>query len=191
MDYIDMNILYSKSMSFNYFLYYLYLSHSTEIVVKPSEVLSELKLNNVRKKDFEQFLIKNSSYNNFKDMKNFSLELFLKNLRKEIIENSQYKSNNYTDEQINYLINFFLSEKLNDLINYKIDILKSHLIKIDPIVLSKNSDQLDKIYNKIKNISLKYKNNCIDFYKDQIKFINIVGEKNMKKLSKLYDILEY
>ena len=47
-----------------------------------------------------------------------------------------------------------------------------------------------KLFNNLRKLANKYENKPKDFFENQIKYINFVGKKNIKKLVKLYDIIE-
>lgn len=186
-DYVDMVSLRTGSYNYDKFLYYLYLSHSTETDVKSTEVATELKISDTKKEDFEKFLLKNKSYTEFKSMSSYSLDLFLKELKDEIKESTKrYK---FSDQRIEEIMNDFLKNKLIDIIEYRVRDFRNHLRRIDPKILVRNEKDIDLVYKEISKNADKYIKNPISFFENQIKIINFVGKKNIKKISKLYDYI--
>lgn len=191
MEYIDMNTMSLGSPTFDRFLYYLYLSHITEILVKSTELGAEIKMSNINKKQFKEFLSNSRVYIDFKSMSEYNIDDFYKGLKEEIesivdflIEYDQKVGT--TDENIN----LFLSMLINMIMNTKVDTLNKHLSNINPILLAINSDKIDDIFNSLKKMANKYENNPNKFFEKQIKLINFTGKRNLKKIIKLYDIIE-
>lgn len=186
-DYVDMVSLRTGSYNYDKFLYYLYLSHSTETDVKSTEVATELKISDTKKEDFEKFLLNNKTYTEFKSMSSYSLDMFLKELKDEIKESTKrYK---FSDQRIEEIMNDFLKNKLIDIIEYRVRDFRNHLRRIDPKILVRNEKDIDLVYKEISKNADKYIKNPISFFENQIKIINFVGKKNIKKISKLYDYI--
>lgn len=186
-DYVDMVSLRTGSYNYDKFLYYLYLSHSTETDVKSTEVATELKISDTKKEDFEKFLLKNKTYTEFKSMSSYSLDMFLKELKDEIKESTKrYK---FSDQRIEEIMNDFLKNKLIDIIEYRVRDFRNHLRRIDPKILVRNEKDIELVYKEISKNADKYIKNPISFFENQIKIINFVGKKNIKKISKLYDYI--
>lgn len=186
-DYVDMVSLRTGSYNYDKFLYYLYLSHSTETDVKSTEVATELKITDTKKEDFEKFLLNNKTYTEFKSMSSYSLDVFLNDLREEIKEYT--KNHNFSDQRIEEIMNDFLKNKLIDIIEYRVRDFRNHLRRIDPKILVRNEKDIDLVYKEISKNADKYIKNPISFFENQIKIINFVGKKNIKKISKLYDYI--
>ena len=186
-DYVDMVSLRTGSYSYDKFLYYLYLSHSVETDVKATEVATELKMSDIKKEDFEKFLLNNKTYIEYKTMSNYSLDLFLDELKEDIKEST--KRYNFSDQRIEEIKNDFLESKLVDIIEHRVRDFNNHLRRIDPKILVRNEKDIDSVYKEIAKIADSYKKNPISFFENQIKFINFVGKKNIKKITKLYDYI--
>lgn len=186
-DYVDMVSLRTGSYNYDKFLYYLYLSHSTETDVKSTEVATELKITDTKKEDFEKFLLNNKTYTEFKSMSSYSLDVFLNDLREEIKEYT--KNHNFSDQRIEEIMNDFLKNKLIDIIEYRVRDFRNHLRRIDPKILVRNEKDIELVYKEISKNADKYIKNPISFFENQIKIINFVGKKNIKKISKLYDYI--
>lgn len=120
-------------------------------------------------------------------MSNYSLDMFLKELKDEIKEST--KKYNFSEQRIEEIMNDFLKNKLIDIIEHRVRDFNNHLRRIDPKILVKNEKDINSVYKEIAKIADSYKKNPISFFENQIKFINFVGKKNIKKITKLYDYI--
>lgn len=191
MDYVDMNKLGTGSPTFDHFLYYVYVSHLFEVLVKPTEVGAEIKMSDIKKSEFKDFLSSNRAYNDFKSMSEYSYKEFYNGLKSEMDYIVDFLSSVGVEmgtEEEN--INKFLKLLFNHLMNSKAEILNRHISRINPLLLVFNSNKVDKLFNDLRKLAIKYENKPKDFFENQIKYINFVGKKNIKKLVKLYDIIE-
>jgi hypothetical protein len=91
-----------------------------------------------------------------------------------------------TEEIINDLINLAYTQFTND----KIETLEKYILRDNDYLLksfgiaSVNMDYFLKQVDKYQ----KYSKNPKDFFNNEIKFLNFVGDKMIKKLGKLYSI---
>jgi hypothetical protein len=66
------------------FIFNLYYTTVIESLVRPTEVMSLLKQNKVKRKNFIDFLLNNETYNTLKKIHNFSLDELIMELSQEI-----------------------------------------------------------------------------------------------------------
>ncbi len=189
--YIDLDDFLSKVKSMNEFFYFMYYSHSVENLVRLTEVGAAIQVSGIDKSDFLDFLKSNRTYSTLDEMSKYNIEDFKSKLKedhdkiKETLEKLDIPRGTES-ENINNILRVFLIA----LIEYKISKLKDHLRSLPKLVLSFGHSELDKILDYIDKNYSKFKNNPIEFFENQIKNINLVGNKYKKKLSKLYDTIE-
>ena len=190
---LGINILDNK---FRRFLYY---TDVAENLVRTTEVASNMKLKNITKDQFREFLEKNNTFKTLVEIKNFTYENFIKGLYNSIDRIDEFldfidiKSDGMTDEQkVNMVLRFYYIR----LANMKYDTFKQYitapmdgLFELFGAFGSKpnpNNLKIDNLQNKFYNYISKYKDNPNQFYIDEIKKFHYVSDQMIKKLSKLY-----
>ena len=190
-DYIQMDEFNMGIHPLNKFFYYLYYSHSVENLVRTTEVGTYVKIGDVKKKEFFEFLKSNDVYKILNDMSKYNIELLYKEL---------YDS---MDQIVNFLnvleiklgtdeenIETVIKIALDHIFNKKIEALKNHLSEVDDMLIYFNKNSVDDFFNHFHKIYLKYENKPNKFFEDQIKMINFIGNKYKRKVIKLYDIID-
>ncbi len=172
------------------FFHYLYLATNAEIVVKPTEIASRMEHNQINKKEFLSFLLKDKTYNEFKYMSEITFEKFYQEILEDedriihLFERSNIEVPESTTELINNLFNYLYVEFINN----KLDILKDVLTEnISEHILGLQGPKHEYFVRTMKKFT-KYKNNPEDFFNNEIKYLNFIGNKMLKRLSKLYSI---
>ena len=174
--------------AFKKFYTMLYLATTIEKLVKPTEVASRMGIGDINKKDFLFFLLNDNTYKDFNDLKNYSMGELISDLLKD--ENNLRKINGLTNLNNVDFINKILKLGYMSLTTERIKSLGEFILKDNDRLLNMmgvdtpNMEYFLKQVNKYK----KYTNNPQDFFTKEIKFLNIVGDKMIKKLGKLYSI---
>jgi hypothetical protein len=174
--------------SFRKFYMMLYLATTIEQLVKPTEVASRMNLGNINQKDFLEFLLNDRTYNDFNDLRNYSMNELISDLlkqEKKLRSIEQFK-NLPQDEFINQL----LKVGYINLTQEKINSVKEFVVRDNDRLLRKMGLDTPNMEYFLKQVNkyTKYANNPKDFFIKEIKFLNIIGDKMIKKLGKLYSI---
>jgi hypothetical protein len=181
------------------FIFLLYFTNAFENVVRPSEVATMMHTKRVTKKTFLKFLTSTKIYSYLKLAKEFKFNDLVSKLHDNIhsIEDLISQVFDRDDDELEALLNatdddkiaWFLGATVNALGNASINTLHS-------MVLSPLEQLFGEIMNsEVRDVIQKYTQqhakravNYITFYKQQEKYLNMVGSKMIKKISKLYDI---
>jgi hypothetical protein len=173
------------------FLHLIYFAHSIEWVTRPTEIGYELHTNKIKKKDFSEFLTNNDIFKTLLELKNFSLNNFKNELKKDIdkitkifAENGVEYEGKTEDEMIEQILDVIYINYYNNAHNSIVENITSFLD-----VLMGMSPNKKRIYNDLHKKLDKLKNykKFFNFYE---KFFNFVGEKMIRKVSKLYDLAQ-
>jgi hypothetical protein len=174
------------------FIHDIYFTSANENLVRPSEVLSALKANKISQKDFLKFLTSHSTYQNLKRIQNFSFEQFTKDilskpkqvdkLLKKIgfdptTMRDKTKVRRVLEATYNYIVNTTIT-------NYK-DMLKQSMW--DELMGFQGEQQV-MFTNFIKKVTRFKKPE--DFYKYYEKEFKIVADEMIRKISKVYSLIE-
>lgn len=181
------------------FFHYLYLATLTETLVKPTEVASRMMLSNVNKTQFLEFLLNDKTFKEFMVLKNYTFEDLVSELKSDIetIKTRLRDSDIDVPESEDEIINMILELAYVNLTNDKGEMLNHLLISGEEISflrfmefmggIDPESDKGKYFYKNILKFS-KHLDNPLNFYKNEIKLFNFVGEKMVKKIGKLYEM---
>jgi predicted CopG family antitoxin len=187
------------------FYRFMYYIHAIENLVRPTEVAYSMKRKNITKSQFKEFLENNRVYKELLEIKNFSFDDFISQLKEQeerldaILEHINDDPSNMTiDEKIKRVLEVVHI----DLVNNKMDLfveMTSHSsddflrmaldIGLLPPNAEKNIEGLKKtneIRQKFFNYVIKYQENPTKFFENEFKNFNFVANKMLKKISKLY-----
>ena len=174
--------------AFRKFYMMLYLATTIEQLVKPTEVASRMNIGNINQKDFLEFLLKDRTYEDFNDLRNYSMDELISDLlkqEKKLRSFDQFK--NLSQEEF---INQLLKVGYISLTQEKIDSIEEFVLRDNDRLLNMmgvDTPNMEYFLKQVNNYK-KYTNNPQDFFTKEIKFLNIVGDKMIKKLGKLYSI---
>lgn len=183
--------------SLNYKVYY---SHFIENHVRPTQFLAQLQKDKVTKKEFVKVLQNSDIYSTLQDIKNFSYDELYNSIK--------------TDQSAIGKISKYLVDKGADLDEYSDDELVDELLKLNfertieamreryidqaaGYSFSEYSKFLSGTLDKDKNDAMeavladisRFGDNYKAFYKYEIKKMNILANKAIRKLAKVYDYL--
>jgi len=187
------------------FYRFMYYIHAIENLVRPTEVAYSMKRKNITKSQFKEFLENNRVYKELLEIKNFSFDDFISQL-KEQEERLDALLEHINDDPSNMTIDEKIKRVLEvvhiDLVNNKMDLfveMTSHPsdnflrmaldIGLLPPNTKKNIEGLKKtneIRQKFLNYVIKYQENPTKFFENEFKSFNFVANKMLKKISKLY-----
>jgi hypothetical protein len=175
------------------FIFSLYYTTIIESLVRPTEVMSLLKQNKVKRKNFIDFLLNNETYKTLKKINDFSLDKLLMELSQEmpainkVLKNfkelGKYKTNEEKIDRILYLTYINLSNEMGGS-------FQSALASNPFEGFFGYADQRKNLmFNDFVKEITKFNDNPRGFFEYQEKKFKFVSSKIMRKLSKLYAML--
>jgi hypothetical protein len=187
------------------FFRYLYYISGIENLVRPTEVAYKLKRKNITKSQFKEFLENNVVYKELVEIKNFTFEDFINQLKESedrldaLIE---HIGDDPSDMTIDEKIKIVLEVSYIDLVNNRMqmfmtmtehgmdDVIKfGTQLGILPPELEGNLEGIQKtdaIRQKFLKYAMKYEKNPTKFFEDEIENFQYIANKMLKKISKLY-----
>jgi hypothetical protein len=176
------------------FLHYLYFATATENVVRAAEVHSIMKKARVSKEMFYDFLLSNRTYKTYQEINNFSLE----NLKKDLLnyigdiddilirfgEVDKYKTD---EEKVNRVLELFYINLVNNIVSSYKELLTTNFFEQMLGILSPDKQEA---YLKFANEVKKYEKNPMGFFEFEEKKLNRISSEMLKKLSKLYSLID-
>jgi hypothetical protein len=172
------------------FFHDLYYVMASENLVRPTEIASAIRENKISQKDFLKFLTNSTTYQNLKRISQFTLEGFKDCLRKEMksVDKFFYHVGGgeglSEEEKVSKIIELVYI----NLVNWKIDafreILTSEFIEE---ILGFRGQKKKTLDNFIKK-TLRFEKNPEDFFRYEEKNFRDVGNKMIRKISKLHSI---
>lgn len=171
------------------FLHFIYFTHQTENLVRPSEVSSRMASNRTTQETFRNFIENDETYVMLKKISQFSFDEFynsLKNYINQIInffKHIGYDSSATKDYQI---VNEFLTIVYKGIINANgsalQDIMTSHPMEN---LFGLRGDKAKYLNKYIESVA-KFQDNPIKYYIYESNNFKKVSELVMRKLRKLY-----
>jgi len=160
----------------NNFFHLLYLATQTELLVKPSEVYSEMTLGGVNQKKFLEFILNNNTYKEFKKMREYTFN----ELTNGIID----ETSGLNPKDVLRAVYINMSQiKLDTVSQYATDFFEDMMYQMSG-VKSKGHEFTEKYYDEIS----KYQDKPLEYFKQQVKHLNKVGDTMIRKIGKLYSI---
>jgi hypothetical protein len=187
------------------FYRYMYYIHAIENLVRPTEVAYSMKRKNITKSQFKEFLENNRVYRELVEIKNFTFDDFISQLKEQeerldkLIEHIDEDPSNMTlDEKINRV----LEVTYIDLVNNRMElfmIMTEHamddflkfgsqlgLLPSGTEEKVKQLEKTDKVRQKFLKYVMKYEKNPTKFFENEIENFQYVANKMIKKISKLF-----
>lgn len=187
------------------FFRYLYYISGIENLVRPTEVAYELRRKNITKSKFREFLENNRVYKELLEIKNFTFDDFISQLKESedrldalINHIGEDPSDMTIDEKINRVLEIAYIDLVNNKMKMfmtmtehaKDDFLRfgAQLGFLPPSMGEriKALEKTDEIRQKFLKYAIKYENNPIKFFEDEIEKFNYVSTKMLKKIGKLF-----
>lgn len=187
------------------FFRYMYYIHGIENLVRPVEVASLMKSKNITKSQFREFLENSRVYRELIEIKNFTFEDFITQLKENedrLDALLNHIGEDPSDMTIDQKIDRVLEVAYIDLVNNRMEMFvrmtehhMDNMIKfgaqlgmlprhLEPEV--KKLQKTDEIRQKFSNYVMKYEKNPTKFFEDEIENFQYIANKMIKKISKVY-----
>jgi hypothetical protein len=187
------------------FFRYLYYVSGIENLVRPTEVAYSMKRKNITKSQFLDFLKNNRVYKELVEIKNFTFEDFINQLKEQ--ENrldallnhiGEDPTNMSVDEKIKRVLEVAYIDLVNNKMEMFMNMTEHHMDDfitfgaqlgfLPPNVkqLAKALEKTNEIRKKFMNQVTKYEKNPIKFFEVEFENFNYTANKLLKKISKLY-----
>ena len=187
------------------FYRYMYYIHAIENLVRPTEVAYSMKRKNITKSQFKEFLENNRVYRELVEIKNFTFDDFISQLKEQeerldkLIEHIDEDPSNMTvDEKINRVLEVAYIDLVNnrmELFTFMTEHAMDDFLKfgaqlgILPPGAEEKLKELEKtneVRQKFMNYVMKYEKNPTKFFENEIENFQYVANKMIKKISKLF-----
>jgi hypothetical protein len=187
------------------FFRYMYYISIAENLVRPTEIASKLKSENITKSQFREFLENNRVYKELVEIKNFTYQKLIEGLYERmdrvdaLLDHIGEDTDEMTDqEKIKRVLELvFVNlanikvETFDKMVSNKVDMLKDlfkQMMGHVPSFMKDDDDEenVDKVRRKIINSILKYENDPLKFFQDECEKYNYIATKMLKKIGKLY-----
>jgi len=185
------------------FLRFLYYSAMVESLVRPTEVASSIRTKKITKSQFKEFLKQNRTYQSLMELKNFTYEQLIEGLydNMETIDGimKMIGSDPKTmteQEKVDNLLNLVYvnlgNSKIRLFVQYTEDKSFGGLFGLMSIFgnMGEDDERMDKIRKQFIKYITKYEKNPKQFFKDEIRKFQMVADKMIRKIAKLYDMAE-
>jgi len=189
------------------FLRYAYFITAIENLVRPTEVASQIKSQNIKKSEFEEFTKTQKVFRELTEIKNYTFEKFIEDIKsnmERVDSLLDYIAEDYSDMTDDEKIKSVLDLVYINITNRKAEIFMNmtsdnmdDLIRMSslfgqvPSVLIKKAKELEKtdeVRKKFLSYVSKNQNNPIKFFEEEIENFSYVANKMFKRLVKLYSI---
>lgn len=170
------------------FLFYMYFIHSIENLVRPSEFATQLKLNNISKKDFYNFITSSEMYTKLKTINDFTYEGFRNELNNYIIQIRDFFNERGWEipDGRDALIDEFLRVIYVNIVNNTVGKIKELMTdNLFEEFLGFMGDK-EEFFQKLARFAARFEGKEKEFYKYEEKRLQYISNKMMKKISKLY-----
>jgi hypothetical protein len=187
------NVQIGAVQPINDFIFNMYYIHNIENLVRPTELYSLIKTGKITKSGFYKFFTETEIFEKLKRIKNITYDKFIELLKnnieniKEAFDKNDIDYSGMTDDEI---IKRLLDVTIINLNNFKggsmKDILTQNFGEQIFGFLGKKKEYFKSFVNRLE---LDFQNSE-NFFKKEIKYMNINADKMIKKLAKLYDMAE-
>lgn len=178
----------------NDLLSYMYFAHTTENLVRATELYAALEESGISREDFYKFLTNHKVYENYKKGANLTYEDLREELKSTIPKiketfddnNMDYPENATDDEMVDFTLKKFYEVLLNWKEGGMSELLADNFKEQ---VFGFSGSKKMYFENYVKKIN-RFGDNYDKFIKYEINRINNICYKMMKKLSKLYSLIQ-
>jgi hypothetical protein len=172
----------------------------TENLVRPVEIASEMRLNNVTKSQFYKFLTNNRVYQELQEIKNFTFEDFVRMIGESmgrvdaLLDHFGDDTSNMTDdEKIKRVLELVYINLVNNKMEIFMDMttnrreeLENQLRQMMGQPVDPMKGDIGDVRKKFFNYITKFRDKPIEFFKSEIENLNYTANKILKRISKLY-----
>lgn len=173
------------------FLFLLYYSHAIESLVRPSELFTNMKENNITHKDFYNFITSAVVWENLTELSNWNYENFRDSLEDYLPKIKKFVAN-VSDKNLknkNQIIDEYLRLIYINLVNLQLEIANDMLVKSLSEAFLGLSGNKEKLFRSIIKTASRFEKNPIDFYIYEGNVFHKNSNLLKKKLSKLYSLI--
>ena len=181
------------------FLTTLYYLDGYENLARPSQVASQIRTKNITKNQFRDFLENDQTYNELKNIRDYTYDDFRRDLWNDI-KNLSAPPNMPPETKFNRFLEYAFEFIKDGKIGTNKNFLTNELSKQSAANIG--DAQFQNLVNQMTNDNLKKANNELEkyaqsqygdknisrFFENTIKIFNFVAGELLKKLSKLYDM---
>lgn len=189
----------------NEFMRYSYFIQYVENIVKPTEMATRMKLNNITREQFKDFFENDKVIKELKEIRDFSYENLIEKLYEQmdridaLLEHAGVPYENMDEEEkiktimnlvyvnlINSKRDFFgkMTRDVNDIASTFF-----RMMGIGSMVKDEDSKGLEKVRHKFLSHLARYINKEEQFFVDECERFNYVATKLIKRLSKIYSLI--
>jgi hypothetical protein len=189
------------------FLQNLYFITLVENLVRPSEIYTRMKYDKVDKDNFYDYFFKDETVQMLSEIKNYTFEKFISDLKNEYDQCVEFlKKINAYDRYMskNQVINKTLKIAYINIVNVKMNKVVEYLglENYDPITAEleelilrlsghkntpkQRANYAGKYHERLK----KYQGDTDEYYAKEIDYMSSVADKMLRKLSKLYSLID-
>lgn len=188
----------SKTAPLQNFFFLKYYLTQTENIVRPAELDYKIQKNKMGVEDFKKLLKNDEAVTQIRNAKYFTYEKLIKDLRnsgilEDILEADKIKFAKINIDDTEKLLKFILNRAMQIYFtNYTsilVNLFSGNDKNVRDYILNneKHPDSvIDKKFQKYWNYVKKYASNYEMFYRDEIKNLNQIGDKMLKKIGALY-----
>jgi hypothetical protein len=175
----------------NEFIHYLYYTHIVESLVRPSEIAALIETGEISKKDFYKFLTDTRTFKRLSNIRNFDYNEFKENIKSEIPKIKELFD--FNDISYEGMSDDEILEKTLDLVyknlrDWEASFVHQRLLDNPLEALFGFTGAKDTFFqNYLKNME-RFGNDYNKFFNYEIKLMNYIGDKMIRKISKLYDM---
>ena len=171
----------------------MYFAHTTENLVRASEIFAALEENGITKKDFYNFITNHKTYTMYKEGSELTyeglrneLKSIVPNIKKTFDDNGIYYPKNISDDD---MVDLTLLKFFETLLNWKAGIMNEFLSNnFLEMMLGFSGGKQNYFENYLKKIG-RFGGDYERFFKYEINQIRHISRKMMKKISKLYSLI--
>ena len=175
----------------NEFLHYIYYSHVIESLVRPTEIAALIDAGEIDKKGFYKFLTSTRTYQRLNDMRNFSYELLKEKLMGDynkiirLLDRINFDYEGMSKEEVieNVLRLVYINFR-----NWKHSLMVKRLTSDFFEAIAGFSGAKQKFLENYEKILEKFGNDYEKFFRYEIKLMNKMGDKMIRKIGKVYDL---
>jgi hypothetical protein len=186
------------------FFRYLYYISIAENLVRPTEVASKLKSENITKSQFRGFLENNRVYKELIEVKNFTYEKLIEGMYERmdrvdaLLDHINEDTSQMTDQEkikrVLELVYINLAnikiETFDEMVSSKEDSLKQFFKQlmggVPSFISDDNEKNMEQLRQKFINSVIKYEKDPLKFFQVECEKFNYVATKMLKKIGKLY-----
>ena len=186
------------------FFRYLYYISIAENLVRPTEVASKLKSENITKSQFRGFLENNRVYKELIEVKNFTYEKLIEGMNERmdrvdaLLDHINEDTSQMTDQEkikrVLELVYINLAnikiETFDEMVSSKEDSLKQFFKQlmggVPSFMSDDNEKNMEQLRQKFISSVIKYEKDPLKFFQVECEKFNYVATKMLKKIGKLY-----